>query len=89
MPRKVNCKKLKKELEGLDVPPFPGEDGEQIFNNISKQAWGDWLGHQTILINEYRLSSLDPKARGFLAEERDKFLFGGGSDLPEEFTPVS
>jgi Fe-S cluster biosynthesis and repair protein YggX len=83
----IYCEKYKEEKEGLDFPPFPGETGQRIFNSISRQAWKDWIGHQTILINEYRLSSLDPKAKAFLAEEMDKFLFGEGSDLPDEFVP--
>jgi Fe-S cluster biosynthesis and repair protein YggX len=87
MSRMVYCEKYKAEKEGLDFPPFPGEVGQRIFNSISRQAWKDWIAHQTILINEYRLSSLDPKAKAFLAEEMDKFLFGEGSDLPDEFVP--
>jgi Fe-S cluster biosynthesis and repair protein YggX len=77
------------ELEGLDFPPFPGELGKKIFENISKEAWKQWLAHQTILINEYRLSSLDPKAQSFLKEEMQKFLFTGEDvDMPEEFNAV-
>ncbi|BBN58524.1 oxidative damage protection protein [Hydrogenovibrio marinus] len=86
MSRMVNCVKMGEELEGLDFPPFPGELGKKIFENISKEAWKQWLTHQTILINEYRLSSLDPKAQSFLKEEMQKFLFTGEDvDMPEEF----
>lgn len=87
MARKVKCAKLGEELEGLEEPPFPGPEGERIYRHISKKAWEMWLAHQTILINEYRLVSFDPKAREFLAREREKFLFGEGSELPESFTP--
>jgi len=77
------------ELEGLDFLPFPGELGQKVYDNISKEAWKQWLGQQTILINEYRLSSLDPKARTFLLEEMQKFLFDDQDiDMPEEFKSV-
>jgi len=81
------CAKLKQESEGLDSQPFPGAVGEKIFNHISKQAWKMWLAHQTMLINEYRLSLIDPKAREFLMTEMNNFLFGDGSEKPAGFTP--
>ena len=74
MARTVFCKKLKKELPGLDVPPFPGPQGEEIFNNISKQAWQEWMAHQTTLINEMRLNMMDLTARHYLAEQRESSL---------------
>ena len=82
MMRMVKCVLLGKELEGLERPPYPGELGQRIFENASRQAWQQWLQHQTMLINEYRLSAIDPKARKFLAEEMEKFFFGGGSEKP-------
>lgn len=85
MSRIVMCQKLGIEAEGLDAMPFPGVLGQKIFENISKQAWQQWLNHQTMLINEYRLSMIDPKSRKFLAEEMEKFLFGGGSTPPPGF----
>ncbi|MBO1923322.1 oxidative damage protection protein [Thiomicrorhabdus sp. 6S3-12] len=86
MSRKVHCVKLGEELDGLDFPPFPGELGQKVFDSVSKEAWKQWLAQQTILINEYRLSSLDPKARSFLMEEMQKFLFNDEDvDMPEEF----
>lgn len=89
MARRVQCVKLKQEMDGLDFAPFPGELGQKVFDNVSKEAWKQWLGQQTILINEYRLSSLDPKARSFLQEEMQKFLFSDQEvELPEEFNPV-
>ena len=87
MARMVNCVKLGREAEGLDLPPVPGALGKRIFENVSKEAWQKWLAHQTMLINEYRLSTIDPKARKFLVEEMEKFFFGGGSDKPKEFVP--
>lgn len=89
MSRKVQCVKMGEELEGLDFLPFPGELGQKVYDNISKEAWKQWLNQQTILINEYRLSSLDPKARSFLAEEMQKFLFNDEDiDMPDEFKAV-
>jgi Fe-S cluster biosynthesis and repair protein YggX len=77
------------ELEGLDFLPFPGELGQKVFDNVSKEAWKQWLAQQTILINEYRLSSLDPKARAFLLEEMQKYLFNDEDlDMPDEFNAL-
>lgn len=87
MTRMIHCSKLGKEAEALDRQPYPGELGKKIFERISKEAWQLWLNHQTMLINEYRLSMLDPKAREFLATEMEKFLFGGGSAAPAGFVP--
>ena len=87
MSRMVNCAKLGKETEGLDRQPYPGELGERIFNTISKEAWQEWIKYQTILINENRLSPIDPQHRAFLEKEMEKFLFGGGGEMPEQYTP--
>jgi Fe-S cluster biosynthesis and repair protein YggX len=87
MTRKVFCQKLQQELDGLEKQPYPGELGERIYNNISKQAWRQWQAHQTMLINEYRLSLIEPKAREFLEQEMSAFLFGEGSDKPEGYQP--
>ncbi len=85
MPRNVFCSYLKREAEGLDRIPYPGELGKRIFENVSKEAWQLWLKHQTMLMNEYRLSPIEPKARKFLVEEMEKFLFGGGSATPDGY----
>jgi Fe-S cluster biosynthesis and repair protein YggX len=87
MTRTVQCVYLKREAEGLDRPPYPGELGQRIYNEASKEAWALWLKHQTMLMNEYRLSPIEPKARKFLVAEMEKFFFGGGSDKPAEFVP--
>lgn len=71
----VYCVKLKKEAQGLDRAPLPGEVGERVLHNISLEAWQQWLGQQTILINEYRLSPIEPQARSFLEEQLIEFLF--------------
>ncbi len=85
MARMVKCVKLGKEAEGLDFPPWPGKLGERIFESVSKEAWQLWMNHQTMLMNEYRLNPLDPKARKMITEEMEKFLFGAGSKPPEGF----
>ncbi len=82
MSRTVHCVKLKTEAEGLDYPPYPGALGQRIFEQVSKEAWQQWLGHQTMLINENRISPMDPEARKFLETEMEKYLFGGGSEKP-------
>ena len=87
MTRMVNCVKLGREAEGLKLPPYPGELGKRIYDNVSTEAWQMWIGHQTMLINENRLSMVDPKAREFLSQEMEKFFFGEGSAAPKEFVP--
>ncbi|MBL1432934.1 MAG: oxidative damage protection protein [Gammaproteobacteria bacterium] len=87
MSRTVQCVHLNKEAEGLKTAPYPGELGQRIFDNVSADAWKAWLSHQTMLINENRLSALDPKARSFLEAEMEKFFFGDGSATPEGFVP--
>ncbi len=87
MARMVNCVKLGKQAEGLDRPTYPGDLGKRIFDNVSKEAWQQWVQQQTILINEYRLSPIEPKARTFLEEQMEKFFFGDGGDTPSEFVP--
>ena len=87
MVRMVQCVKLGNEAEGLNSIPYPGELGKRIYENVSKQAWQMWLQHQTMLINENRLTPIEPKARQFLVEEMEKFFFGEGSDKPEGFVP--
>lgn len=89
MSRMVNCVKLKRESEGLAAAPYPGELGRRVFEQVSAQAWQMWLEHQTMLINEYRLTPFEPKAREFLETEMEKYFFGAGSDKPDEFVPPS
>ena len=87
MSRTVQCVYLKREAPGLDRPPYPGELGKRIFENVSKEAWAGWLKHQTMLINEYRLSPIEPKARKFLESEMEKYFFGAGSQAPDGYQP--
>ena len=87
MSRQVRCVLLKIETDGLDYVSYPGELGKRVYENISKQAWQQWLAHQTMLINEYRLTPFEPKARKFLEAEMEKFFFGGGAAPPPDFKP--
>ena len=87
MTRMVHCIKLRREAEGLARVPYPGELGNRVYEHVSKQAWADWLRHQTMLINENRLSPMDPKARKFLEEQMEKYFFGEGADLPPDYVP--
>ena len=85
MTRMVNCVKLGKQAEALPKPPYPGELGQRIFENVSKEGWQLWMKQQTILINEYKLSVIEPKSREFLEEQMEKFFFGDGGVTPEGF----
>jgi Fe-S cluster biosynthesis and repair protein YggX len=87
MSRIVNCIKLGREAEGLARPPYPGELGRRIYEQVSKEAWQGWLKHQTMLINENRLSPIDPRARAFLEDQMEKFFFGEGSAKPAGYVP--
>ncbi|MEH6515717.1 MAG: oxidative damage protection protein [Halioglobus sp.] len=89
MARNVLCKKYQKVMEGLDAPPYPGPKGQDIFDNVSKQAWADWQAHQTMLINEKHLSLVDPESRKYLQQEMDKFLSGDDYDKAEGYVPPS
>jgi Fe-S cluster biosynthesis and repair protein YggX len=83
----VQCAKLHAELPALDRPPFPGEMGQRIFENISKEAWAQWKDHSVLLINHYGLNLADPEAQQFLTEQMEAFLFGGDSEMPEGWSP--
>ena len=87
MTRMIHCSKLNREAEGLDFPPFPGELGKRIFENVSKEAWQGWLRHQTMLVNENRLSLADSKARKYLVEQMEKHFFGDGADAAQGYVP--
>ena len=87
MANTVHCVVLDREAEGMDYPPYPGDLGQRILENVSKEGWQKWLAHQTMLINENRLSPVDPEARKFLEREMEKFFFGEGSEKPEGYVP--
>jgi len=88
MSRIIHCAKLGRDAEGLEFAPYPGELGARIYNEISKEAWASWLAHQTMLINENRLSPMDPKARKYLREQMQAVLFGGDADKVAGYVPV-
>ena len=83
--RMVQCVKFGKELPGLDRVPWKGEIGKRVYENVSKDAWKLWLEYSKMVMNEYRLNPLDPKARAFLAAEMEKYFFGEGSEKPQGF----
>ena len=85
MSRTVTCIKLGREAEGLQKAPYPGDLGQRIFENVSIEAWQQWLQHQTMLLNEYRLTPIEPKDRKFLEQEMEKFFFGEGSQTPDDY----
>lgn len=87
MTRTVRCVVLKTEAPGLDRLPYPGLLGQRIFDAVSREGWSRWVKHQVMLINEYRLSPAEPKARKFLEAEMEKYFFGTGSEKPAEFKP--
>ena len=89
MARMVQCVYLKKEGPGLVYPPYPGELGKRIYDSVSKEAWQAWIRHQTMLVNENRLSLADARARKWLAEQMEKHFFGDGAEMPTGFVPPS
>ncbi|MEQ1667513.1 MAG: oxidative damage protection protein [Sulfuriferula sp.] len=89
MARTVNCIKLGREAEGLDFPPLPGEMGQRLYANVSKEAWAGWLRQQTMLVNENRLNLADAKARKYLMEQVEKYFFGEGADQVQGYVPPS
>ena len=89
MARMVNCVKLGREAEGLDLPPIPGDLGKRVFENVSKESWQQWVKHQTMLINENRLNLMDIRARKYLAEQMERYFFGGGADQVNGYVPPS
>jgi Fe-S cluster biosynthesis and repair protein YggX len=89
MPRTVHCVYLKKEAEGLDFAPYPGELGKRIYDNVSKEAFELWKKHQTMLVNENRLNLADQRARQYLARQMENFFFGAGAEQPAGYVPPS
>jgi Fe-S cluster biosynthesis and repair protein YggX len=89
MSRTVQCIKLGREAEGLRAPPYPGELGKRIYENVSKEAWQAWLKHQTMLVNENRLNLADVRARKYLATQMESFFFGGDVDQATGYVPPS
>jgi len=88
MAKTVHCIKLGREAEGLDFQPYPGELGKRIFENVSKEAWREWVTLQTMLINENRLNLSDTKSRQYLAEQLEAHFFGQGAENPAGYIPT-
>ncbi|MGH1439261.1 MAG: oxidative damage protection protein [Cellvibrionaceae bacterium] len=89
MARMVMCRKYKKEMEGLTMAPLPGAKGQDLLENVSKQAWEEWMQHQTLLINEKQLNLMDIGARTYLGEQMEKFFSGDNVDQAEGYVPPS
>ncbi len=89
MARMVHCVKLGRELPGLERPPYPGELGQRIFENVSQMAWDMWRRQSVVLINHYGLVLADPEAKAFLREQMEQFLFSDEGRMPEGWTPES
>ena len=87
MARTVKCVKLGREAEGLEHPPYPGALGKRIWDNVSREAWQQWLKQQTMLVNENRLNLADPKARKYLMEQTERHFFGEGADVASGYVP--
>ena len=85
MAKTVHCVKLGREAEAMEKPPIKGELGQRVFENVSKEAWQQWVKHQVMLINEYRLTPIEPAHRKRLEFEMEKFFFGEGSEAPKEY----
>ena len=87
MARMVKCVKLGREAKGLDFPPYPGELRKRVFENVSKEAWKQWLEQQKMLVNENRLNLADKKTRDYLAQQMERHFFGGGADTAQGYVP--
>jgi Fe-S cluster biosynthesis and repair protein YggX len=88
MPRMVHCVKLGRDLPGLERPPYPGEIGQRIYEQVSQEAWQMWRDHSVIVINHYGLSLADPRAQQFLEQQMEEFFFGADAQMPEGWTPA-
>ena len=87
MARQIMCVKLKREAEGLDFPPYPGEMGRRVFESVSKEAWKNWLEQHKMLVNENRLNLADKKARDYLVQQMERHFFGEGADPVAGYVP--
>ena len=85
--RTVMCVKFQKELPGLDTSPWPGELGQRIFDNVSKDAWKLWEERMKMILNEYRLMPWQKEAQDLVAKHMEDFFFGDGAALPPGYVP--
>jgi Fe-S cluster biosynthesis and repair protein YggX len=70
----VFCKKFKKVLPALKLPPMPGQKGQDLLSSVSQKAWDEWKSHQTTLINEKRLDMSNADNRQWLMSQMDKYF---------------
>ncbi len=87
MSRTVFCVKLKKNLPGLDEPPFDTELGKRVYEHVSQEAWNMWMEHCKILLNEYRLNPARREDQEVIVRQLEQFFFGEGAHVPEQFVP--
>jgi len=87
MSRTVKCVKFGREMEGLERPPFKGEMGQRLFENVSRDAWKAWIEHSKMLVNEYRLDLTSPQGQKIWMTECEKYFFGEGSEAPPDYVP--
>ena len=85
--RTVMCKKLQRELPGLEAPPWPGALGQRVYENISLEAWKLWEERMKMILNEYRLMPWQKEAQQLMAKQMEDFFFGGTDVLPPEYKP--
>ncbi len=83
MSEKIQCVVLNRLAEPLATAPWPGALGQRILGEVSREGWQQWLSRQTMLINEQRLSPINPEHRAYLEAQMTAFLFGDGGDEPE------
>lgn len=83
----VFCVKLKKELPGLDEPPFDNELGKKVYDNVSQQAWGMWMDFCKMLLNEYRLNPARREDQEAILKQMEQFFFGEGAAPPSQYVP--
>lgn len=86
MPETVTCARCGQTRAGFVKPPFPGQIGARVVEQICTQCWGDWLKQQTMLINHYGLNVMDPQARTFLTRNMSAFLFRTGAESEVDTT---
>jgi len=86
-PRTVFCVKLQRQLPGLDAPPWPGELGKRIFENVSVDAWRQWEDRMKMILNEYRLMPFQKEAQELVAKHMEEFFFGENAALPPGYMP--
>ncbi len=87
MSRTVFCRKYQQQMEGLEAPPYPGPRGQDVYDNVSRKAWEEWLALQTMLINEHRLNVREAETRTYLAEQMEKFFNNEATDRAEGYVP--